>query len=97
MNLVEVKKILKEKNTYIRKNYHVKEIGIFGSFTKGKQKKNSDIDILVVFDKGCKDFFNYMRLKYWLEELFGHNVDLVIKESIKPRLKEKILNEVEYV
>jgi len=96
MEKVEVKKILIENSNYIKKTFYVKEIGIFGSFVKGKQKANSDIDLLVIFEKGHKDFFNYMRLKYCLEDLLGRRVDLVIKEAVKPRLKQKIFNEVEY-
>ncbi len=96
MEKVEVKKILIENSNYIKETFYVKEIGIFGSFVKGKQKAKSDIDILVIFEKGHKDFFNYMRLKYCLEDLLGRRVDLVIKEAVKPRLKQKIFNEVEY-
>lgn len=96
MEKVEVKKILIENINYIKETFYVKEIGIFGSFVKGKQKAKSDVDILVIFEKGHKDFFNYMRLKYCLEDLLGRRVDLVIKEAVKPRLKQKIFNEVEY-
>ena len=96
MDIVEAKKILIEKSNYIKETFYVKEIGIFGSFVKGKQKAKSDIDILVTFEKGHKDFFNYMRLKYCLEDLLGRKVDLVIKEAVKPRLKQTIFNEVEY-
>lgn len=99
MNIIEIKKIFKKHNNYIRQTFHVSEIGIFGSFVKGQEKadNNSDIDILITFKKGHKDFFNYMRLKYYLENLLGREVDLVIKEAVKPRLKERIFSEVEYV
>jgi len=97
MNIVEIRKMLERNNTYIKETFHVREIGIFGSFIKGKQKAKSDIDILVAFEKGHKDFFNYMRLKYCMEELLGRKVDLVIKEALKPRIRQRILNEVEYV
>ena len=97
MNIVEIKEILEKNNTYIKETFYVNEIGIFGSFIKGEQKDRSDIDILVEFKKGHKNFFNYMRLKYYLEELFGKEVDLVIKVAVKPRLRERIFSEVEYV
>jgi len=99
MNIVEIKKILEKYNNYLKKTFHVNEIGIFGSFVKGQEKadNSSDIDILINFKKGHKDFFNYMRLKYYLENLLGREVDLVIKEAVKPRLKERIFSEVEYV
>ncbi len=97
MDIIEIKKKLEMENSYLKKNFHVNKIGIFGSFVKGKQKTKSDLDILIIFKKRHKDFFNYMRLKFYLEQKFGRKVDIVIKEAIKPRLKEKILNEVEYV
>ena len=99
MNIVEIKKILEKNNNYLRQTFHIREIGIFGSFVKGEEKtdNDSDIDILVTFEKGHKDFFNYIRLKYYLEDLLGRKVDLVIKEAVKPRLKERIFREVEYV
>jgi len=99
MNIVEIKKILEKNNNYLRQTFHVREIGIFSSFVKGEEKidDDSDIDILITFGKGYKDFFNYIRLKYYLAELLGREVDLVIKEAVKPRLKERIFREVEYV
>ena len=97
MDISEIRRKLEEKGAYIRKTFHVNEIGIFGSFTRREQRIKSDIDILVEFDKGYKDFFNYMRLKYYLEELLGKEVDIVMKGAIKPRLQERILREVEYV
>ena len=98
-NIVEIKKILEKNNNYLRQTFHVREIGIFGSFVKGEEKtdNDSDIDILIAFNKGHKDFFNYMRLKYYLEDLLGREIDLVMKEAVKPRLKERIFREVEYV
>lgn len=99
VNIIEIKKILEKNNNYLRQTFHVKELGIFGSFVKGREKANngSDIDILITLGKGHKDFFNYMRVKYYLEDLLGREVDLVIKEAVRPRLKERIFREVEYV
>jgi len=99
MNIVEIKKILEKNNNYLRQTFHIRELGIFGSFVKGEEKidNDSDIDILITFRKGYKDFFNYMRLKYYLENLLGREVDLVIKEAVKPRLKERIFTEEQYV
>jgi len=96
MYIEEVKNRLFDKKAEIRKRYHVKKIGVFGSIVRNKQTKKSDIDILVEFEKGHKDFFNYMRLKYYLEELLGRKIDLVIKEAVKPQLRERIFNEVVY-
>ena len=94
---MNIKERVEEKRAYIKANYFVKEIGIFGSFVKGAQHQYSDVDILVEFEKGHKDFFNYMRLKHYLESLLDRKVDLVTKNAIKPMLREQILREVEYV
>jgi predicted nucleotidyltransferase len=93
----DMKSKLEETRAYIKSTYHIQEIGIFGSYVRGGLHQKSDIDILVEFDEGYKDFFNYMRLKQYLEDLFGRKVDLVMKKAIKPRLKDRILGEVEYV
>ena len=97
MNIKQIKTKLEEKKSYLEENFHIKEIGMFGSFIRGKQTEISDIDILVSFEKKHKNFFNYMRLKHYLKNLLGREVDLVIKEAVKPRLKERIFREVEYV
>ena len=97
MDIFVIKKILEKNDSYIKATFYVRELGIFGSFVKERQKTRSDIDILVAFEQGHKDFFNYTRLKYYMEELLGRKVDLVIKEAVKPRLRERIFNEVEYV
>lgn len=80
------KKILSEieKNSKHIRKYGVKKIGLFGSFLKGKQKKNSDVDILVHFNK--ISFDNYIQLKFLLEALFGRKIDLVIEEDLRPEL-----------
>lgn len=78
------------------KEFGVKKIGLFGSYVKGEQKTRSDIDILVEFERGMKTFDNYMDLKFFLEDLFKCNVDLVIVDAIKPDLKPYILGSVKY-
>ncbi|NAS89546.1 nucleotidyltransferase [ANME-1 cluster archaeon AG-394-G21] len=97
MDANEIERKLEEKKVYIKRAYHIREIGIFGSFIRGEQTASSDIDVLVEFEKGHKDFFNYMRFKFYLEGLLGRNVDLVIKNAVKLRLRKRIFSEVEYV
>lgn len=73
--------------------YGVKKIGLFGSFLRNEQKRGSDIDIIVGFDNVT--FKKYIQLKFFLESLFGKDVDLVIEKNLRPELKY-IKKEVEY-
>lgn len=93
-NLDEIRARLESTDNRLKEIFHVEEIGVFGSYATGKQTRRSDIDILVSFSKGHKDFFNYVRLKDYLEELLGHKVDLVMREAVKERLRKRIFNEV---
>ncbi len=91
----EILRLIQQNRERI-KRYGVKRIGLFGSYLKGEQKEDSDIDILVEFEKGKKTFDNYMELKFFLEELFKRKVDLVIAESVKPELRKYIMESVRY-
>jgi len=85
-----------ENNMVNIKRYGVKKIGLFGSYARNEQESRSDIDILVEFERGKKAFDNYMDLKFFLEDLFGDKVDLVIADALKPDLKPYILGSVRY-
>lgn len=76
--------------------YGVKRLGLFGSYARGQQQHGSDIDLLVEFEEGAKTFDNYMELKFFLEDLFDCDVDLVIAEAVKPELKPFIYEEIWY-
>ncbi len=93
----EIQNRLEKHKEFIKSKFHVTEIGLFGSFVSGEHTSSSDIDILVDFKKGHKDFFNYMRLKYYLEEVLEREVDLVMKGAVKTHLKENIFGQVQYV
>ncbi len=94
-HVAKIIKVLKEYKDYLRREYNVKQIGIFGSYLKNEQKKRSDIDILVEFKKPVG--LVYFELKDFLEDILKIKVDLVIKKGIKPRLKDKILKEAIYI
>jgi len=94
---MEIKNALEIINRYnLKKKYCVKRIGFFGSFVRSEQKETSDVDVLVEFEKGAKTFDNYMNLKFFLEEIVGRKVDLVIIDALKPDIKDRILEEVKY-
>lgn len=89
-----VAKRLKEYMPLLEEKYHVKRIGFFGSYARNEQREDSDIDILVEFSKPVG--FEFIDLKFYLEELFNRKVDLATVEALKPRIKEDILKEVIY-
>jgi predicted nucleotidyltransferase len=76
------------------RSFGVKRLGLFGSVARGEATEGSDLDFLVELEK--KSFDVYMDLKDFLEEMFGCKVDLVMKDALKPRLREPILKETVY-
>lgn len=91
----EILKIMEENRDVIRR-FGVKKIGLFGSYARAEQRPESDVDILVEFSKGNKNFHNYMQLKLFLESAFSRKVDLVIKGSVRPELRNNIFGDVVY-
>ena len=89
----EVLKII-EANREKIKGYGVRRLGLFGSGARGEAGQESDLDFVVEFEK--VSFDSYMDLKTFLEELFGCQVDLVLRDAIKPRLRENILGQAVY-
>ncbi len=75
----------------------VKRIGVFGSFVRNEQKEDSDIDFLVEYSPGSKNFENYIALVNYLEKSFSRNVDLLTPESISKYFKPYIEKEIKYV
>ncbi|MGB8226397.1 MAG: nucleotidyltransferase family protein [Sedimentisphaerales bacterium] len=78
----------------MKKNFSVRKIGLFGSAVRNELHQESDIDILVDFVEPTFD--HYMNLKFYLEKLFNRSVDLVMADTIKPRIKPIIEQEVIY-
>ncbi len=93
--LETIKQKIAQSKEYLRKTYGVEEIGVFGSFARGDSNENSDIDISIVLNhKIPVGFFEFARMKFYLEDLFGRKVDLVIKSGIKPIIKDRILSQL---
>lgn len=96
MNFNEIAKIIQEHNDEI-KAFGVKNLGIFGSYAKGNNSENSDIDILVNFNQVPRISKAYFGLKFYLEDLLKMEVDLCREKDIRIELKEEILRSVRYV
>ena len=78
----------------LKDRYSVTRIGIFGSAARGEIRPDSDVDILVTLAEPTFD--HYMDLKFRLEDVLNRSVDLVLEETVKPRLKPIIAKEVLY-
>ncbi len=86
---------LAELKPLLYNDFSVKEIGVFGSFSDNTFNENSDIDILVEFEKPIG--WKFFTLELYLENIFGRKIDLVSKNALKAQIKDKILNQVNYV
>ncbi|MFZ3136579.1 MAG: nucleotidyltransferase family protein [Thermodesulfovibrionales bacterium] len=91
-----IKKILAEHRDELREKYGITEIGIFGSYVRGEQKRRSDLDILVEFNKPI-GFFEWIDAEEYITKLLKTKVDLVPRKNIRPELREIILREVVYL
>lgn len=89
----KILQILEGRQTDLRQ-MGVQKIGLFGSYRRGTPTPHSDMDFLVVLEQPTFD--HYMDLKFYLEDLFGCPVDLVLEETLKPRLRPYIQEEVIY-
>ena len=90
----EILKQLRDHKDELRSRFSVRQIGLFGSYVRGEANEGSDIDLLVEFEETTFD--HYMDLKFFLEKVFQHPLDLVLAESVKPRLKPLITQQVTY-
>lgn len=84
------------RNRSSLKGMGVKKIGLFGSFVRGEQGSDSDIDLLVIFEPGRKNFDTFMELSFFLEDLLQRKIELVTVESLSPFIGPHILEEAEY-
>lgn len=89
----EIKEILRNQKPFLTEKYGVKEIGVFGSYVKGEQKDESDLDILVEFGRPV-GFFEFLDLEEYLGNLIGIKVEIVTRKALKPKIGEHILREV---
>lgn len=92
-DLIRAQRILRSHLPALRERYGVTSLGMFGSYVRGEQKRRSDLDVLVEFER-APSLFKYGELEDHLSDLVGMKVDLVMKRSLKPRIGRQILAEV---
>ncbi len=93
MTLKNIKTILGAQKSVLAKKFGIKEIALFGSYVRGENQDDSDIDILVEFIQPV-GLFAFMDCEEYLEKLLGIKVDLVSKKALKPYIGKQVLKEM---
>ncbi|MBC8446840.1 MAG: nucleotidyltransferase family protein [Chloroflexi bacterium] len=95
-NQTDVSKLmgtLRRQLPLLADQYHVKSLGVFGSYLRREQRPDSDLDLLVAFDE-LPSLLRFIELENHLTDVLGVKVDLVMRDGLKPRIGERILSEV---
>jgi predicted nucleotidyltransferase len=87
-----IRETLKKFKPVLMERFKVKEIGVFGSYVRGDESPESDVDILVEFSEPIG--WEFIDLQEFLKEILGKEVDLVTMPALKPQLRDRILEEV---
>ncbi|GCL45278.1 nucleotidyltransferase family protein [Microcystis aeruginosa] len=94
--LEEIKAILILYKPFLIERFKILELGLFGSYVRGEQTKDSDVDILVEFSQ-VPTLFDLVEIEYLISDKLGLPVDLIDKKSLKAALRQQILNETVYL
>lgn len=94
--LVEIQAILSQVKSLIQEKYHISELGIFGDYVKGEVNENSQVNILIDYQEP-PSLLDLVDMEYYLSDLLKLKADVISKNGLKGKRKEKILSEVIYV
>lgn len=92
----DIEKIIRDNRKELEERYGLEKIGIFGSYIRGEQNQDSDIDILVKVRRPM-GFTRFIGLEDRISRLLGIRADLVTEEALKPHIGKRISEEVRYV
>jgi len=96
MSKQDILEIIRQTRPELTVRFGVDRLGLFGSYVRGQERRRSDIDLLVSFQRDI-DLFEFLDLKEFLQERLHHKVDLVMDSALKPSIGKRIRAEVEYV
>ena len=91
-SLNEILKILRQQIPILAERYSVEKLEVFGSYVRAEQKKESDLDILITFHE-VPSLLTFIAIENYLSDLLGIKVDLVMKDTLKPKIGQHILRE----
>ncbi|MGD8625612.1 MAG: nucleotidyltransferase family protein [Anaerolineae bacterium] len=93
--LDEIRDILEAQQDDLAAEYGVTIVGVFGSYVRGEQHRDSDVDILIELERPPRiSLIGLVELEYYLSDLLGMKVDVAIKRNLRKRIGERILSEV---
>jgi predicted nucleotidyltransferase len=93
--LSEIQRILEAQEETLATNYGITVIGVFGSYARGEQRADSDLDILIELERPPRiSLIGLVELEDYLSDLLGVRVDVAIKRNLRKRIGERILSEV---
>lgn len=92
----EILRTIKTDLPYLSEKYGVRKIGLFGSYSRGEAREDSDIDLLVEFERPI-GFFKFVELEDYLAEKFGIKVELVTDDALKPLVRPHVMEDIVYV
>jgi predicted nucleotidyltransferase len=97
LETAQILNYLSANKVRFQKEYHLKRIGLFGSYARGEQNATSDIDILIEFEEGTDNLYDLkQRLRSEFQSYFELPVDICREKYIRPFFKEQIIQEVKY-
>ncbi len=89
----QIRLLILERKDEIKEKFKAEVLGVFGSYARGEEKEESDIDVLVRFEDGAT-LLHLTGLGYYLEDLFGAPVDVVSERALHPMMKDDVLKEL---
>jgi predicted nucleotidyltransferase len=94
--LSEIKRAIARKRSVLKVQHKIKTIGVFGSYVRSEARAGSDLDLLVEFNEPVT-LIEFIRTENYLSSITGLTVDLVMKDTLKPRIGKRIIEEVQEV
>lgn len=83
---------LRQELPKLKREYSIETLEVFGSYVRAEEQTSSDLDLLVTFSE-LPSLFKFIRLENRLSDLLGVNVDLVMKDALKPAIGKRIIKE----
>ena len=94
----EILQFIREHHKYLEEHFHVTKVGLFGSFARGDQNSNSDIDLLIELEPDTPNIYELKNeIRQYFNNRFNRPVDLAREKYLKPYVRDEIMKETIYV